>query len=103
MLRAKFKNGTADDDFRTLRLFGHKEDIALNEFLYRLGVSPSFSWQWSAVTDYSIETLTHSPKFVGLLTTLVLPIRRYYSHVRHMTALCHQQRCGLVQDLWTEE
>jgi hypothetical protein len=38
-LRTKFKNGTADDDFRTLRLFGHKEDIALNEFLYRLDVS----------------------------------------------------------------
>lgn len=38
-LRTKFKNGTTDDDFRTLHLFGHKEDIALNEFLYRLDVS----------------------------------------------------------------
>lgn len=36
-LRFKFKNGT-DEDFRTLHVFGHKEDIALTEFIYRLEV-----------------------------------------------------------------
>ncbi|TDL22973.1 phosphoglycerate mutase-like protein [Rickenella mellea] len=38
-LRTKFKNGTTDSDFRTLHLFGHKEDIALNEFVYRMNLA----------------------------------------------------------------
>ena len=38
-LRTKFKNGTFDSGFQPIHLFGHKEDIALNEFLYRLDVS----------------------------------------------------------------
>ncbi|KLO05435.1 phosphoglycerate mutase-like protein [Schizopora paradoxa] len=37
-LRTKFKNGT-NEQFRTLHLYGHKEDIALNEFLYRLDLA----------------------------------------------------------------
>lgn len=40
-LRAKFKNGTTEGAFRTIHLFGHKEDVALNEFLYRMNVSSS--------------------------------------------------------------
>lgn len=34
-LRIKFKNGT-NEDFQTLPIFGHKGDIAVTEFLYRL-------------------------------------------------------------------
>lgn len=34
-LRVKFKNGTADSDFQTLHVFGHKGDIPLSEFIYR--------------------------------------------------------------------
>lgn len=41
-LRTKFKNGTLDN-FHTVHLFGHKEDIALNEFLYRLDVCATLS------------------------------------------------------------
>ena len=37
-LRTKYKNGM-DEGFQTLHLFDHKEDIALNEFVYRLDVS----------------------------------------------------------------
>jgi len=37
-LRTKFKNGT-NEQFRVLHLYGHKEDIALNEFLYRLDLA----------------------------------------------------------------
>jgi hypothetical protein len=37
-LRIKFKNGT-DEDFQTYPIFGHKGDIAVTEFLYRLEVS----------------------------------------------------------------
>ena len=36
-LRFKFKNGT-EDDFRTLHVFGHKADIPLTEFIYRVEV-----------------------------------------------------------------
>ena len=36
-LRFKFRNGT-DEEFRTVHVFGHKEDIALTEFIYRLEV-----------------------------------------------------------------
>ncbi|PSS05536.1 hypothetical protein PHLCEN_2v3738 [Hermanssonia centrifuga] len=34
-LRFKFRNGT-EEDFRTVHVFGHHEDIALTEFIYRL-------------------------------------------------------------------
>jgi len=34
-LRVKFKNGT-DDSFRTVHVFGHKADIPLTEFIYRV-------------------------------------------------------------------
>jgi lysosomal acid phosphatase len=36
-LRFKFKNGT-DDDFRTIHVFGHRGDIPLTEFIYRVEV-----------------------------------------------------------------
>lgn len=36
-LRFKFKNGT-HEDFETLHVFGHHEDIPLTEFIYRLEV-----------------------------------------------------------------
>jgi lysosomal acid phosphatase len=35
-LRFKFKNGTADDDFRVIHPLGHEDDVPLTEFLYRL-------------------------------------------------------------------
>ena len=37
-LRFKWRNGT-NEDFRTVHVFGHKEDIALTEFIYRLEVN----------------------------------------------------------------
>jgi lysosomal acid phosphatase len=36
-LRIKFKNGT-NEDFQTYPIFGHKGDIAVTEFMYRLEV-----------------------------------------------------------------
>ena len=36
-LRFKFKNGTSED-FETIHVFGHQEDIPLTEFIYRLEV-----------------------------------------------------------------
>ena len=36
-LRFKFRNGT-NEDFRTIHVFGHREDIPLTEFIYRLEV-----------------------------------------------------------------
>lgn len=45
-LRFKFKNGT-DDDFRTLHVFGHKGDIPLTEFIYRVeGATIGSNTQW---------------------------------------------------------
>jgi lysosomal acid phosphatase len=37
-LRFKFRNGTGEE-FRTINVFGHREDIPLTEFIYRLEVS----------------------------------------------------------------
>ena len=37
-VRVKFRNGTQTDDFETLNVFGHKNDIPLTEFIYRLEV-----------------------------------------------------------------
>jgi len=36
-IRIKFKNGT-NNDFETYHIFGHKGDIAVTEFMYRLEV-----------------------------------------------------------------
>lgn len=38
-LRFKFRNGT-HEDFRTIHVFKHHEDIPLTEFIYRLEVRP---------------------------------------------------------------
>ena len=38
-VRVKFRNGTATDDFETFNVFGHRGDIPLTEFIYRLEVS----------------------------------------------------------------
>ena len=37
-VRVKFRNGTQTDDFETLTLFGHRGDIPLTEFIFRLEV-----------------------------------------------------------------
>ena len=37
-VRVKFKNGTQTNDFETLSVFGHRGDIPLTEFIYRLEV-----------------------------------------------------------------
>ena len=37
-IHTRFKNGTGS--FEPIHLFGHKDDIFLNELLYRLDVSP---------------------------------------------------------------
>lgn len=38
-LRIKFKNGTTDN-FQTYHAFGHKTDIPVTEFIYRIEASP---------------------------------------------------------------
>ena len=55
-LRVKFKNGT-EEPFRILHLFGHKEDIALNEFLYRLDVSSKLDF---STVRYNSLLIFHS-------------------------------------------
>jgi hypothetical protein len=37
-VRVKFKNGTQTDDFETLSVFGHRGDIPLTEFIFRIEV-----------------------------------------------------------------
>ncbi|KAI0002254.1 phosphoglycerate mutase-like protein [Russula compacta] len=45
-LRFKFKNGT-DDDFRTIHVFGHRADIPLTEFIYRVeGAAIGSNTEW---------------------------------------------------------
>jgi hypothetical protein len=49
-LRFRFKNGTADAQFRTLRAFGHSGDIPLAEFIYRTQpYQIANKQQWNAV------------------------------------------------------
>ncbi|KAG2116281.1 hypothetical protein DEU56DRAFT_984952 [Suillus clintonianus] len=46
-LRIKFKNGT-NEDFQTYPIFGHKGDLAVTEFLYRLenfAISSQKQWE----------------------------------------------------------
>ncbi|KAH9175025.1 phosphoglycerate mutase-like protein [Lactarius sanguifluus] len=52
-VRFKFKNGT-DDDFTTIRVFGHNGDIPLTEFIYRVENSAiSSNRQWMKVCGAS--------------------------------------------------
>jgi len=51
-IRMKFKNGTNDDDFETLNVFGHRGDMALTEFIYRLENAVIDSpYEWSKVCN----------------------------------------------------
>jgi hypothetical protein len=52
-LRFKFKNGT-DDSFRTVHVFGHKGDIPLTEFIYRVEVFVCFTRRHNHVTQTAI-------------------------------------------------
>jgi len=50
-LRIKFKNGTYDN-FQTYHVFGHKSDIALTEFIYRIeNYAITSQRQWAAVCN----------------------------------------------------
>ncbi|KAJ3559863.1 hypothetical protein NM688_g75 [Phlebia brevispora] len=54
-LRFKFRNGT-NEDFQTVHVFGHREDIALTEFIYRLEGSLIHSnKEWARVCGISSE------------------------------------------------
>jgi lysosomal acid phosphatase len=53
-LRFKFKNGT-DDSFRTIHVFGHKGDIPLTEFIYRVEVFVLFNPSQSRDLDRRIS------------------------------------------------
>ncbi|KAA1470474.1 phosphoglycerate mutase-like protein [Dentipellis sp. KUC8613] len=53
-LRFRFKNGTSDSEFRTVHVFGHKGDIPLTEFIYRVENSViSSNNQWLRVCGAS--------------------------------------------------
>ncbi|KAL5483061.1 hypothetical protein ACEPAI_8290 [Sanghuangporus weigelae] len=54
MIRAKFKNGTSE--FEPIHMFGHKDDIPLNELLYRLQLTSINSVRhWCRVCGQSNE------------------------------------------------
>ncbi|KAH9833437.1 phosphoglycerate mutase-like protein [Rhodofomes roseus] len=58
-LRFKFKNGTSED-FETVRVFGHEEDIPLTEFIYRLEnslISSNREWARACSTGSTWATL----------------------------------------------
>jgi len=51
-IRMKFKNGTHDEDFQALNVFGHHGDIPLTEFIYRLENAVIDSpYEWSKVCN----------------------------------------------------
>lgn len=57
-LRFKFRNGTAED-FRTIHVFKHREDIPLTEFIYRLEnsvVGSTKEWVQACSTS-SVDTV----------------------------------------------
>ncbi|KAH7929552.1 phosphoglycerate mutase-like protein [Leucogyrophana mollusca] len=50
-LRVKFKNGTSDN-FQTYHVFGHKSDIAVTEFIYRIeNYAITSQKQWAAACN----------------------------------------------------
>ncbi|KZT65425.1 phosphoglycerate mutase-like protein [Daedalea quercina L-15889] len=58
-LRFKFKNGTSED-FETIHVFGHNEDIPLTEFIYRLEntlVSSNREWAKACSTGSAWDAL----------------------------------------------
>jgi hypothetical protein len=80
-LRFRFKNGTADAQFRTLRAFGHSGDIPLAEFIYRTQpYQIANKQQWNAVcsagslaaTAQTLVGSTATPALVGAGFAVVL-------------------------------
>lgn len=60
-VRIKFKNGTQDDDFQTINVFGHNGDMALTEFIYRLeGAVIDSPYEWNKVcnTGYRYDAVS---------------------------------------------
>ncbi|KAH0835528.1 histidine phosphatase superfamily [Lanmaoa asiatica] len=54
-VRLKFKNGTDDDDFQTLHIFGHPEEaVPVTEFIYRVEhhVVPQDKWASTCSTSW---------------------------------------------------
>ena len=60
-VRVKFRNGTNTDDFETLNVFGHRGDIPLTEFIYRLEVRFGFLTLECSIMliAYSLSELRH--------------------------------------------
>ncbi|PCH35498.1 phosphoglycerate mutase-like protein [Wolfiporia cocos MD-104 SS10] len=104
-LRFKFKNGTAEEDFRTIHVFGHKEDIPLTEFIYRLEnsvINSNQQWArtcgiestWDTLGDVVATSSPYTRAGVGIFSALFLVFslwlvskvagrfRRRGSHVR---------------------
>ncbi|KIP08705.1 hypothetical protein PHLGIDRAFT_29474 [Phlebiopsis gigantea 11061_1 CR5-6] len=64
-LRFKFRNGT-DEEFRTVHAFGHREDIPLTEFIYRLENSVIHNnEQWARVCGIETEGGSSWPALPG--------------------------------------
>jgi len=78
-LRFKFRNGSQDEDFETLHVFGHNEDIPVTEFIYRLEnsvVNSNREWAKACGTTsshwFGIEDAAKTNSMAGAAVGLAL-------------------------------
>ncbi|KAL6304956.1 phosphoglycerate mutase-like protein [Sparassis latifolia] len=82
-LRFKFKNGTNDDELRTVHVFGHPEDIPLTEFIYRLEnsvINSNADWArachtgsaWPELPQYASTSATTVNVLCGVAAAFIL-------------------------------
>ena len=65
-LRFKFRNGT-NEDFQTIHVFKHREDIPLTEFIYRLeGSVVNSNREWARACSTSSSTVQAALELIGL-------------------------------------
>ncbi|KAI0090566.1 phosphoglycerate mutase-like protein [Irpex rosettiformis] len=68
-LRFKFRNGT-NEEFRTINVFGHREDIPLTEFIYRLEGSIIHSnGEWARTCGIGYSSWLSLPESVSNMTS----------------------------------
>ncbi|PCH35499.1 phosphoglycerate mutase-like protein [Wolfiporia cocos MD-104 SS10] len=88
-LRFKFKNGTAEEDFRTIHVFGHKEDIPLTEFIYRLEnsvINSNQEWAracgvnsaWDTLGDVVATSNPYASAGIGIFSVLFLVLGLWF-------------------------
>lgn len=107
-LRIKFKNGT-NNDFETYNVFGHRGDIAVTEFMYRLeNFAVSSQKQWESVCGvhngyFSIASATESMSMEIFIAFLAFLFFGMFSMSWFQRKKRAQETCTLVSNACTTD